>query len=264
MQMELSFFRSVVRQASVYTGEIACHLMGDPLTHSNLHAYLDIIHEYGLRAVLTTSGFFLKKQTYDTLFHPCVKQINISLNSYNKNDTAVGLEQYMGPVLDLCKEKLERGAACFINLRVWNLDEIMSERHFNETLFSSLQNIFGIGLSVEEIYHQRPHSIRLAEKILLHFDTYFEWPSLSNPFYGDGSCQGLQSHIGILADGRVVPCCLDSEGIITLGNLHEKSLDEILQSKRVKNIRQGFREGKAVEELCQKCSYKERFNREKK
>jgi len=94
----------------------------------------------------------------------------------------------------------------------------------------------------------------------MHFDTYFEWPSLNNPVYGDGTCQGLQSHIGILADGRVVPCCLDGDGIMTLGNLHERSLDEILHDERTVRIVNGFKEGKAVEELCQKCSYKERFN----
>jgi len=259
-QMTLPFFEDVIAQASRYTKEIACHVMGDPLTQSDLHDYLDIIHRHGLKAILTTSGYFLKKQTYDTLFHPCVKQINISLNSYNKNDTALTFEQYITPVLVLCHEHQRREAPCFINLRVWNLDEMMSEHSFNEILFSTLSEAFQTPLSIDTIYKEKPRSIRLAPKLLVHFDTYFEWPSLSNPVYGDGTCQGLQSHIGILADGRVVPCCLDGEGVITLGNLHENSLEAILKSKRTLNIINGFKEGKAVEELCQKCAYKKRFN----
>lgn len=111
-QMDLDFFESVIRQAKTYTNEIACHVVGDPLTQSNLHAYLDIIHMYGLKAMLTTSGYFLKKHSYDTLFHPCVKQINISLNSFNKNDTSLTFEQYITPVLTLCKEKLDRKKRC--------------------------------------------------------------------------------------------------------------------------------------------------------
>ena len=259
-EMDLIFFESVIKQAKHYTKEIACHVVGDPLTQSNLHDYLNIIHKYGLKAMLTTSGYFLKKHSYDTLFHPCVKQINISLNSFNKNDTSLTFEQYITPVLSLCQAKLEREEELFINLRVWNLDEMMSERTFNETLFSKLSKAFDTPLSLEEIYSQRPKSIRLASKILVHFDNYFEWPSLKNKNYGHGTCQGLSSHIAILASGKVVPCCLDCDGIIELGDLHENSLQDILAAKRTIAMLDGFKEAKAVEELCQKCSYKDRFN----
>ncbi|MCO4845297.1 MAG: radical SAM/SPASM domain-containing protein [Sulfurovum sp.] len=259
-EMDLDFFESIVKQAKVYTNEIACHVVGDPLTQSNLHSYLDILHKHGLKAMLTTSGYFLKKHSYDTLFHPCVKQINISLNSFNKNDTSITFEQYINPVLALCQAKLERKEELFINLRVWNLDEMMSERVFNETLFEKLSSTFETKLSLNGIYDERPKSIRLASKVLVHFDNYFEWPSLKNKNYGDGTCQGLQSHVAILASGKVVPCCLDCDGIIELGDLHEYTLDEILTSKRAVNMLEGFKEGKAIEELCQKCSYKDRFN----
>ena len=259
-EMDLDFFESIVIQAKAYTNEIACHVVGDPLTQSNLHAYLDVLHKHGLKAMLTTSGYFLKKHSYDTLFHPCVKQINISLNSFNKNDTSLTFEQYINPVLALCEAKLEREEELFINLRVWNLDEMMSERTFNETLFEKLSSTFDTKLSLNSIYKERPKSIRLASKVLVHFDNYFEWPSLSNKIYGDGTCQGLQSHVAILASGKVVPCCLDCDGIIELGDLHEDTLDEILTSKRAVNMLEGFKEGKAIEELCQKCSYKDRFN----
>jgi len=260
-EMDLVFFESVIVQAKQYTKEIACHVVGDPLTQSNLHEYLDIIHKHELKAMLTTSGYFLKKHSYDTLFHPCVKQINISLNSFNKNDTSLSFEQYITPVLELCNAKLEREEELFINLRVWNLDEIMSERSFNETLFTKLSSTFDTKLDLDTIYAERPKSIRLASKILMHFDNYFEWPSLNNQNYGHGTCQGLQSHIAILASGKVVPCCLDCDGIIELGDLHKSSLEDILDTPRTKHMIQGFKEDKAIEELCQKCSYKERFNR---
>jgi radical SAM protein with 4Fe4S-binding SPASM domain len=258
-QMDLNFFESIIHQVQSYTNEIACHVLGDPLTQSNLYEYLDIIHKYGLKAILTTSGYFLKKHTFDTLFHPCVKQINISLNSFNKNDTALTFDQYMTPILELCKVKLDRKEELFINLRVWNFDEMMSERSFNEILFSKLGNAFNTELKLDDIYKQRPKSIRLASKILVHFDNYFEWPSLTNKNYGHGTCQGLQSHIAILASGKVVPCCLDCDGIIELGELHKNKLETILNTERTRLMIKGFKENKAVEELCQKCSYKERF-----
>ena len=258
-EMDLQFFESIIIQAKAYTKEIACHVVGDPLTQSNLGEYLDILHKHGLKAMLTTSGYFLKKHSYDTLFHPCVKQINISLNSFNKNDTSLTFEQYINPVLALCKAKVEREEELFINLRVWNFDELMSERAFNETLFTKLSQTFDTSLVLDAIYKERPKSIRLASKVLVHFDNYFEWPSLKNKNYGDGTCQGLQSHVAILASGKVVPCCLDCDGIIELGDLHKESLETILRSNRAIAMVEGFKEGKALEELCQKCSYKERF-----
>jgi len=261
-QMDLPFFESLIGQLKPYTKEIACHVLGDPLTQSNLHGYLEIIQKYGLKAMLTTSGYFLKKHRYETLFHPSVKQINISLNSFNKNDTSLTLEQYLSPVIALCKEKLLQKKELFINLRVWNLDEMMSERAFNDDLFAKLSKAFSVTLDLDEIYRERPRSIRLDNKVLLHFDNYFEWPSLNNQNYGHGTCQGLQSHIAILASGKVVPCCLDCDGIIELGDLHEESLSHILEKERTVAMIEGFKEGKAVEELCQKCSYKERFNKE--
>ncbi|NOR54671.1 MAG: radical SAM protein, partial [Sulfurovum sp.] len=185
---------------------------------------------------------------------------NISLNAFNKNDTSLTFEQYITPVLALCKEKLKREEELFINLRVWNLDEMMSERTFNETLFAKLSSAFDHTLSLDDVYAEKPKSIRLASKILVHFDNYFEWPSLKNENYGDGTCQGLQSHVAVLASGVLVPCCLDCDGIIELGDLHKESLAQILSSTRAKAMLEGFKEGKAIEELCQKCSYKERFN----
>lgn len=258
--MPLDKFEEIVKQAKEYTDEIACHVLGDPLTVSNLSDYLDVLEKYNMKALLTTSGYFLKKHSYETLFHNAVKQINISINSFNKNETALTFEQYIKPIIELSHAKVKLNEKSFINLRVWNLDDNLSERAFNKVLFSKLSKDFNTELNEEDIYTNRPKSIRLDSKVLIHFDDYFEWPSLSNTNYGDGTCQGLQSHIAILADGRVVPCCLDCDGVMELGNLNSSLLKDILSSKRVENILSGFKVGEAREELCQKCSYKERFN----
>ena len=253
--MSLPFFEETIQQAKPYTKEIACHVVGDPLTLVNLSSYLDIVHKYKMKAMLTTSGYFMKKHSFETLFHPAVKQINVSLNAFNKNDTRLSFEQYIEPILELCHEKVAQKKELFINLRMWNLDEAMSEDSFNKEVFSKLEEHFGVELE----YRGAKESIRLDNKVLLHFDNYFEWPSLENRDYGHGTCQGLSSHIGILANGDVVPCCLDSEAVMRLGNLHENTLKNILYDKRATAMRDGFKEGYCSEEMCQKCSYKSRF-----
>lgn len=255
--MDLPFFESIIKQISKYTNEIVCHVMGDPLTLSNIANYLDVIERYGMKAMITTSGFYIDKHSVDTLLHPAVRQLNISLNSFNKNDTKITLDEYLKPIFALCKEKLAYYPDIFINLRLWNIDKEKSEDDFNALVFAKLSEFFGVKVD----YTSGTKGLRVASKILLHFDNYFEWPSLSNPIYGNGYCGGLDSHIAVLSDGRVVPCCLDYEAIVELGNLHNRSFDEILEQKRVKDIRDGFACGEAVEELCQRCSYKGRFEK---
>ena len=258
--MDLDFFESVIKEAKGFTREVACHVVGDPLTLSNLEAYLDIIHKYKMKAMLTTSGYFMKKHPFKTLFHPAVKQINVSLNAFNKNDTSITFEQYMQPILTLCHEKVKQKKELFINLRMWNLDEVMSEAKFNQALFELLEKAFEVRLDLQCLDPKEKKSIRLVNKVLLHFDNYFEWPSLQNKNYGHGTCQGLDSHIGILANGDVVPCCLDNEAVMKLGNIKEQSLKEIVYGKRASAMREGFKVGHCSEELCLRCSYKDRFN----
>lgn len=259
--MSLSFFESILKQLREYTDEIALHVMGDPMVLSNLGEYLELAHRAGFKVMITTSGFYLDEARREALFHPSLRQINISLNSFNKNSVSRTFESYMEPILQLCDEKLSRHEDFFINLRLWNLDEARSEKHFNEKLFTLLENHFSLekGTITSPVSSER-QSLRLAPKILLHFDRYFEWPSLNNPTRGNGYCHGLSKQIAILADGRVVPCCLDGEGIMELGNLHTINLGKILASKRSSEITEGFAKGICTEELCQKCSYKERFN----
>ena len=263
MTMELTFFKKVVEELSAYTDEIALHVMGDPMVLSNLEKYLDIAQSAGLKVMITTSGFYLDPLRRETLFHPAIRQVNISLNSFNKNSVARTFESYMKPILELCDEKLTGKKDFFINLRLWNLDEVYSESHFNEQLFALLESHFSLeeGIIASQISGER-QSIRLASKILLHFESYFVWPSLNNDVDSEGYCHGLSRQIAVLADGKIVPCCLDGEGIIDLGNLHTTNLGRILKSKRSSTIQEGFAKGICTEELCQKCSYKDRFNKE--
>ncbi|MFA5216150.1 radical SAM/SPASM domain-containing protein [Sulfuricurvum sp.] len=260
--MELSCFESTLVQLRDYTDEIALHVMGDPMVLSNLRDYLDIAHKHRFKVMVTTSGFYLDSTRREALFHPSVRQVNISLNSFNKNSVSRTFEAYMEPILALCDEKLAGKKDFFINLRLWNLDEVYSEKYFNEQLFALLEKHFSLEEeSIASYISGERQSIRLASKVLLHFDRYFEWPHLNNEVVGDGYCHGLSRQIAILSDGRVVPCCLDGEGVMELGNLHEINLGKILTSERSCAMVTGFEKGLAIEELCQKCSYKERFRK---
>lgn len=260
--MSLSFFESILVQLQEYTRDIALHVMGDPMVLSNLRDYLDAAHGLGFSVMITTSGFYLDEPRRSMLFHPCIKQVNISLNSFNKNSVSRSFDAYIENILVFCDEKLHQPREFFINLRLWNLDEAYTEESFNKQLFTLIEKHFTLESGyVRNFISGERQSLRIASKVLLHFDRYFQWPSLNNEISGNGYCHGLSKQIAVLADGRVVPCCLDGEGVIELGNLHVTNLGKILSSERACSIIAGFKNGNAVEELCQKCSYKERFEK---
>ncbi|MEA3384072.1 MAG: radical SAM/SPASM domain-containing protein [Campylobacterota bacterium] len=253
--MDLNFFENIIKQLPKYTKDIAFHIFGDPLTLSNLKDYLDLSLKYNLSVHITTTGYYLNKFDLNLFLHKAIKQINFSLNSYNKNEMNISLNEYIKPMLNLCELKLKNKIHNFINFRLWNIDKQNSEDRFNNKVFSILSKKFNIDLS--NINFEKP--IRVENQILINFDNYFKWPSLKDTTISNGYCHGLTSQIGILSSGIVVPCCLDSFGVINLGNLKKNSLEDILQSKKSIEIVDGFKNNIAKEELCQKCTFKNRF-----
>jgi radical SAM protein with 4Fe4S-binding SPASM domain len=253
--MNIDDFESIIKQVSNYTNIITFHMFGDPLTLSNLEQYLDITHKYNLKVEIVTSGYYLNKFNPKIFLHSAIRQINFSLNSFNKNDMGMSLDEYLQYMFDICKLKLQSKANFFINFRLWNLSKEKKSYSFNIEVIKKLEEYFNISINKEE-----KNSIRLDNKILLDFDNYFQWPSLESTNNTNGTCYGLKSHIGILSNGDVVPCCLDCNGHIVLGNLQHNTLDFILNDKKAQNIIEGFKNNIAVEVLCKKCTFKHRFN----
>lgn len=228
-------------QLAHHTRTVACHVMGDPLMIPNLGDYLDILQRFGLQAELTSSGFPMQHSGTQILHHPAIRQINFSLHAYEANHSKISMVQYLQPILAFC----DGPRSSFVNLRIW--------MEGNEALIQSLKHHYGVTIRPERL-------TQLAPYVRLHREVPFEWPSLDSIQESDGFCHGLSGQIGILADGTVVPCCLDKDGIINLGNVLDDSLESILASSRAVAICEGFAHGQAVESLCRKCCYKSRFS----
>ncbi len=259
--MSLEQFDKINFQLKDITKELAYHIVGDPLVLSNLQEYLDISKKYNLKVNLTTTANNISSKHYKALMNKTIKQINFSINSYNANSHKKSLEQYLQPIFSFIKYAQNEEHDYFINLRIWNLDESLSAKEFNKKVFTFTNEFFNSNLDVEEIYKNKPKNIRVAKKIFFNFDEYFNWPNLNNQVVSTkGFCYGLDSHFGILSNLDIVPCCLDQNACINLGNLNNNTIKEILNTKRVKEIQNGFRNGIVVEELCQKCDYRTRFD----
>jgi radical SAM protein with 4Fe4S-binding SPASM domain len=261
--MDLIEFDKINSQVKAYTKELAYHIVGDPLILSNLNEYLEISKKHGLKVNIVTTANNMNKNHHETLMNDTIRQINFSINSYNANSHKKSLDDYLNPIFDFVKYAQNFKHEYFINFRIWNLDKDETAYNFNKQVFEKINAKFNTNIDIDEIYKNKPKNIRVDRKLFIHFDEYFNWPDLKNEIVSTkGTCYGLDSHFGILSTGEVVPCCLDQNASVDLGNVFDKSVDSILNSSRVKNIQRGFKENILVEELCQKCEYRTRFNKE--
>lgn len=261
--MSLNDFEDLNRQLVPLTKELAYHIVGDPLVLSNLGEYLNISEKYKLKVNLTTTANNLAKKHYEALSSNTLKQINFSLNSYNANSHKKSLDEYLNPIFDFVEFIQSRGHEFFINFRIWNLDEIKSAKEFNKKLFDKINQRFKSDIDIDEVYKNKPKNIRVGRKFFIHFDEYFNWPSLHNKEVSKkGFCYGLDSHFGILASGELIPCCLDQNANVNLGDTKTAQLVDILNSTRARNMKDGFKNNILVEELCTKCEYRVRFNKD--
>lgn len=233
--MSVSDFEKIVIKIKDYTNHIYLHVKGEPLMHNDLGDIIKVANKYNLNVNITTNGRLLSKKL-DIINNNKIRQINISLHSFDSLDE---IEELLN-VLDEINDS-------YISLRLWNNKD-------NKEIFDILEKHFNKKI---EFSGKR---FTLTDKVYLDKDILFDWPDIKkNEITTCGTCKGAKSQLGILVDGTVVPCCLDNDGVINLGNIFKSSLDDILNSERYKNIVKGFNNNKLVEELCQKCGYRNRF-----
>jgi radical SAM protein with 4Fe4S-binding SPASM domain len=249
--MDLALFEKIHMDIQGRTKELSYHLLGDPLSVPNLDEYLDISQKYGFNASLTTSGFYMdEQQSISTLFHPAVKQINISLSSFFANQTNISFEEYMYRVCTFAKQS-SLTPKRFVNLRLWNYGDDKYSG-FNSDVFAYLSSFFDTKLEQEK------DKINLASYVRIVKDVMFEWPSVDKPTkHTNGTCHALSAQLGFLCNGDIVPCCLDAKGDMKLGNIKQVSIQEALNSERALNMKNGFKNNVLTEPMCQTCGFRE-------
>ena len=241
-------FSHILTQLEGLTEYVYLHVMGEPLTHPELKAFIELSASRGFKCAITTNGTLLDK-CGETLINSSLYKINISLHSF-ETGTADEYLSYINSCIDFADKASRRGILTV--LRLWNRG--YDEDRNLDTLTILNKRFF------EEEWRFSDRGARIRHKLHLEFGDRFEWPDSENDSLGEEVfCYGLCDHFGILSDGRVIPCCLDREAGIELGNVYEDELKDILSSERAVAIREGFKRRHAVEDLCKKCGYARRF-----
>lgn len=247
-RLSMEEFKIIAERLKGVTKYLYLHVMGEPLTHPQLPEFIRYATEQGFLVSITTNGTLLKKR-WDDLLQSGVYKINISIHSFEEGSNEA-YEEYISDCMQFADAASKSGILTV--LRLWNngYDE---GRNINT--LHRLQSYFS-----DEEWMEGGKGARIRNKLHLEYGERFEWPDMEKKDRGsEVYCYGLKDHFAVLCDGTVVPCCLDREGEIALGNIFEQTPVEILSSERANAIRIGFQCRNATEELCRKCGYARRF-----
>ncbi len=228
-------FKIILEKIKPYTKYIYLHVMGEALLHPKINELIDLASRY-FNVNITTNGYLI-----DRIKTKNIRQINISIHSFDykyKTNT----EEYLNNIFKVV-DKLDN---TYISYRFW-----VNNKNSRE-LLDIINKHYNTNFKLEELKKDN----KINDHIFINTYNEFIWPDLNNDYYSEeGKCYALRDHIGILVDGTVVPCCLDSKGIINLGNIYKDNLEDILNSDRVKKMLDGFRNNKKIEKLCKKCNF---------
>ena len=246
-QMSKEEFVVILDKLKGQTKYIYYHLMGEPLVHPELIEFIKLATDSEYKSIITTNGTLLKTRG-DELINSGVHKVNVSIHSF-ENGTYEDYIKYICNMADFAKKAANKGV--IVVFRFWNKG---FDDGKNEVAFNLLKD----NISGEWVKNTR--GIRMRDKIHIEWGERFEWPDVNEKIKGENFyCYALKDQFGILADGTVVPCCLDSDGAINLGNIFFEDINTILKSERADKIVSGFKCGKASEELCKRCGYAQRF-----
>ncbi|WP_025448312.1 radical SAM/SPASM domain-containing protein [Helicobacter pylori] len=248
--MPLELFEKVCKEAAPLTPIITFHVLGDPCKLKNLNHYLNAAKRFSLKVDLVTSGVYL--HNFETLLQDAIYQISISLDAGLDNHNKLNQHRYIQKILEFCRYKCEKNSEVFLNLRI---QDSTLEKHQN--LIKPFLESFEC-VSLETLKSQG--RARLFKKSFLNIQKTFKWPDLNapNPLNQESKtpyCYGLIKQIAILSNGVVVPCCMDTQAHINLGDLNHMPLKDILNSQKAMAIKTHFLKGEALELLCKNCSY---------
>ena len=247
-RMMIPEFSLILDKLEGVTEYIYLHVMGEPLTHPELIDFINLASERGFKCSITTNGTLLSKR-YEELLNSKIYKVNISVHSFENGDREEYLS-YLNSCFDFADKASERGILTV--LRLWNRGY---DNGRNIDTLQALRDKFR-----GEEWREGASGFRIRHKLHLEWGDRFEWPDVECDELGDAVfCHGLGDHFGILVDGRIIPCCLDREGVIELGNAYTDDIKAALSSPRAENMREGFKCKKATEELCRKCGYARRF-----
>ena len=233
-----------------YTNYIYLHVLGEPLLHPDFRKIVETAQSKNININLSTNASLLAKHI-DFLIDNPLRQINFSLHDAEEN---IPEEKWGDYILMILKFAELAASDTYINMRLWN-SQMEASQHLNRYFLGEINRFFGLNLLGDEVF-ATSRSIKIADHIFLDISTRFEWPDgVTQKSTPKRTCYALRDHIAILTDGTVVPCCIDAEAQIPLGNIFQQSINEMIGAPRAIALKTGLQNNFFTEEICKTCGF---------
>ena len=254
--MSVENFERIISKIHKHTKLVALHVKGEPLLHNKLKEFLQILEKYNLKANITTNGTLIKKNLETIKNSNAVRQINFSIHSITQNECIN--QQYLQDIFKSVEE-LEN---TIISYRLWNLQSI-KENNLNNKIIQEIEKFYNFQNLKQQLIENE--FFQLRKNIFINQDEEFLWPDIKkDTLIENGRCLALKDQIAILVDGTVVPCCVDNNGDIPLGNILEEKLEDILEKQEIATIKKNFEKGIITCKLCKTCGFLKRLENKRK
>ena len=235
--MSFNDFKTVLNNIENYTKYIYLHVLGEPLMHPSINEFINYASKR-YKVNITTNGYLIN----NIRENKNIRQINISLHSFSDKYN-ISLDDYINNIFNVV-EILKKFT--YVSFRLW------TNNKYSNKIVDLINKKYNVNLDINNI----KNNTTITNNVFISINEEFIWPDKNNGYYNEvGTCYALRDHIGILVNGTIIPCCLDSKGDIKLGNIFKDSLNNIIKNDRYQNMLNGFKNNKKCELLCKKCKY---------
>jgi len=259
--MEFDLFKKIIDEVSSHSLENYLFQTGEPLVNQDIGHFVKYMTEIGMTSVMHTNGSLWTEEKAIELFDAGIDLISFSFDGYDsetyeKNRIGGKFQKTVNRIIGVLELKKKRGTRKPY-IRIQSLTPSTADEKFSEQKQKEFMDLFE-GLPVDEFDRETisnlAHDLPTGES--LKPEAPMTMPEHIVRGYRFKPCTRLWSSMTIRFDGTVVPCCVDFESEVPLGNIKEKTLGEIWNGKPMQDLRKKHLSGDVSDiPFCKNCDF---------
>jgi radical SAM protein with 4Fe4S-binding SPASM domain len=206
---------------------------GEPLLHPQLNEFISYATSKKIFSRLVTNAVLLNKERSESLLASGLKAIIFSLDNTGEH---------------------------YQQIRGTSYDQTLKHIRFFIDSARKIGHSIHIGISMTRSLHNQPNLSAAAQELTelgadrIDINDCQEY----TPTYNRTSrCMEPYRYMVILSDGKVTPCCVDYDGVLSFGSvLDEPNLGTLFNNKSIQHIRKLLKNPQTMPTLCSHCHYR--------
>jgi len=268
------------------TDTVYFHLMGEPLLHPKVFDFMKYTFNNGFKIILVSNISSIRTRRME--IRSILQYVNylvISLQSFDeesfkeKKTEKISFEEYIDLIKNVISTKYANNFKVRISIQIIENSKVKFKNYLRDirllsnnselkqfmdkyftSFFKTIANKYQLNhkpmeaqkLNYKNFYYQPFDNVSISTRAVTTWANNMNESNKIRPAIV-GKCDALHKQIGILANGEVVPCCLDYDGNIVLGNCQVDPLTEIMNSGQYQKLKEGFKKGRLYHSYCKKC-----------